>query len=75
MLGGEEQAYADRVHPLREGRLLLRARRAPTGCGARYTAPDGSVVVSDTLSIRVLPPATAEDVEVADLSSRTSRGC
>ena len=34
---------------------------------ARYTGPDGSIVVSPICTIRVRPPATAEDAAVADL--------
>ena len=34
---------------------------------ARYTGPDGSIVVSPITTIRVRPPVTAEDGEVADL--------
>lgn len=67
VLGGEQQAFADMAfihygkggfHFERPGTYRLRAR---------YTAPDGSIVVSETATIRVNPPATAEDVEVADL--------
>lgn len=34
---------------------------------ARYTAPDGSVVVSDTSTLRIRTPLTEEDEAVADL--------
>ena len=67
VLGGEQQAYADRafIHYGKEGFYF--ERPGTYRLRARYTAPDGSVVVSDTLTLRVRPPATAEDVEVADL--------
>jgi hypothetical protein len=67
VLGGEEQAYADRafIHYGKDGFYF--EQPGTYRLRARYTAPDGSVVVSDTLAIRVLPPATAEDVAVADL--------
>jgi hypothetical protein len=67
VLGGDEQAYADRafIHYGKDGFYF--EQPGTYRLRARYTAPDGSVVVSDTISIRVLPPATAADVEVADL--------
>lgn len=67
VLGGEQQAYADRafVHYGKEGFYF--DRPGTYRLRARYTAPDGSVILSETLSFRVRPPATAEDAEVADL--------
>jgi hypothetical protein len=66
-LGGEQQSYADMafIHYGKEGFYF--ERPGTYRLRARYTAPDGSVVVSGTTTIRVRPPATAEDVEVADL--------
>ena len=66
-LGGEQQSYADMafLHYGKEGFYF--ERPGTYRLRARYTAPDGSVVVSGTTTIRVRPPATAEDVEVADL--------
>ena len=67
VLGGEQQAYADRafIHYGKEGFYF--EQPGTYRLRARYTAPDGSVVVSGTTTLRVQPPATAEDVEVADL--------
>ena len=67
VLGGEQQAYADRafIHYGKEGFYF--DQPGTYRLRARYTAPDGSVIVSETLTLRVRPPATAEDVEVADL--------
>ena len=66
-LGGEQQSYADMafIHYGKEGFYF--ERPGTYRLRARYTAPDGSIVVSGTTTIRVRPPATAEDVEVADL--------
>jgi hypothetical protein len=66
-LGGEQQAYADRafIHYGKGGFYF--ERPGTYRLRARYTAPDGSVILSETLTLRVRPPATAEDVEVADL--------
>ncbi len=66
-LGGEQRSYADRafIHYGKQGFYF--ESPGTYRLRARYTAPDGSVVVSDTTAIRVRPPATAEDVEVADL--------
>ena len=66
-LGGEQQAYADRafIHYGKQGFYF--ERPGTYRLRARYTAPDGSVILSETLTLRVRPPATAEDVEVADL--------
>ena len=66
-LGGEQQSYADMafLHYGKEGFYF--ERPGTYRLRARYTAPDGSVVVSGTTTIRVRPPATAEDVEVADM--------
>ena len=67
VLGGEQKSYSDMafIHYGKEGFYF--ERPGTYRLRARYTAPDGSVVVSDTTTIRVRPPATAEDVEVADL--------
>ena len=66
-LGGEQQAYADRafIHYGKEGFYF--DQPGTYRLRGRYTAPDGSVIVSKTLTLRVQPPATAEDTEVADL--------
>ena len=67
VLGGEQQAFADRafIHYGKGGFYF--EQPGTYRLRARYTAPDGSIIVSDTLTFRVNPPATAEDVEVADL--------
>ena len=66
-LGDEQQAYADRafIHYGKEGFYF--DQPGTYRLRARYTAPDGSVILSETLTLRVQPPATAADVEVADL--------
>ena len=66
-LGGEQRSYADRafIHYGKGGFYF--EQPGTYRLRARYTAPDGSVIVSGTLTLRVRPPATAEDVEVADL--------
>ena len=67
MLGGEEQACADRafIH-YGEGRLLLRARRAPTGCGRAIRRPAAPSSCPTPTHPRAAA-MTAGDVEVADL--------
>ena len=67
VLGGEQQAYADRafIHYGKEGFYF--DQPGTYRLRARYTAPDGSVILSETLTLRVQPPVTAEDAEVADL--------
>ena len=66
-LGEEQQSYADMafIHYGKEGFYF--ERPGTYRLRARYTAPDGSIVVSGMTTLRVRPPATAEDVEVADL--------
>ena len=66
-LGGEQPAYADRafIHYGKGGFYF--ERPGTYRLRARYTAPDGSVILSETLTLRVRPPANAEDVEVSDL--------
>jgi hypothetical protein len=67
VLGTEQQAYADTafIHYGKDGFYF--DRPGTYRLRARYTAPDGSIVVSDTTTIRVRPPVTAEDAEVAEL--------
>jgi hypothetical protein len=67
VLGGEQTEYADRafIHYGKDGFYF--DRPGTYRLRARYTAPDGSIVVSDTTTIRIRPPATAEDAEVAEL--------
>jgi hypothetical protein len=67
MLGGEQVEYADRafIHYGKGGFYF--DRPGTYRLRARYTAPDGSIIVSDTTTIRIRPPATAEDAEVAEL--------
>jgi hypothetical protein len=67
VLGGDEASYADRafIHYGRDGFYF--DRPGTYRLRARYTAPDGSILVSETATIRVRPPATAEDAEVAEL--------
>jgi hypothetical protein len=67
VLGGAEAAYADTafIHYGKDGFYF--DRPGTYRLRARYTAPDGSAIVSDTATIRVRPPATAEDAEVAEL--------
>ncbi len=67
VLGGEQVEYADRafIHYGKGGFYF--DRPGTYRLRARYTAPDGSIIVSDTTTIRVRPPATAEDAEVAEL--------
>ena len=67
VLGPEQGAYADRAF-IGYGKGGFYFERPGTyRLRARYTAPDGSVIVSDTLGIRVRPPVTADDAAVADL--------
>jgi hypothetical protein len=67
VLGGEQSAYADMafIHYGKDGFYF--DRPGTYRLRARYTAPDGSVIVSETATIRVRPPATAEDADVAEL--------
>ena len=67
VLGGEQQAFADMafIHYGKDGFYF--ERPGTYRLRARYTAPDGSIIVSDTTTIRIRPPATAEDAEVAEL--------
>ena len=74
VLGGEQQAFADMafIHYGKDGFYF--ERPGTYRLRARYTAPDGSVVVSDTTTIRVRPPVTAEDAEVAELMFGDEQG-
>jgi hypothetical protein len=67
VLDREQPTYADRafIHYGQGGFYF--DRPGTYRLRARYTAPDGSILVSDTTTIRVRPPATAEDAEVAEL--------
>jgi hypothetical protein len=67
VLGGEQSAYADMafIHYGQDGFYF--DRPGTYRLRARYTAPDGSVIVSETATIRVRPPVNAEDAEVAEL--------
>jgi hypothetical protein len=67
VLDREQPEYADRafIHYGQGGFYF--DRPGTYRLRARYTAPDGSIIVSDTTTIRVRPPATAEDAEVAEL--------
>ena len=67
VLGGEQSAYADTafIHYGKDGFYF--DRPGTYRLRARYTAPDGSVIVSETATIRVRPPVSAEDAEVAEL--------
>lgn len=74
VLGGEQQAFADMafIHYGKDGFYF--EQPGTYRLRARYTAPDGSVVVSDTTTIRVRPPVTAEDAEVAELMFGDEQG-
>jgi hypothetical protein len=67
VLGRDESTYADRafIHYGKDGFYF--DRPGTYRLRARYTAPDGSILVSETTTIRIRPPATAEDAEVAEL--------
>ena len=74
VLGAEQQSYADMafIHYGKDGFYF--DQPGTYRLRARYTAPDGSVVVSDTTTIRVRPPVTAEDAEVAELMFGDEQG-
>ena len=67
VLGRDHSTYADRafIHYGKDGFYF--DRPGTYRLRARYTAPDGSILVSETTTIRIRPPATAEDAEVAEL--------
>jgi hypothetical protein len=67
VLDSEQTSYADAtfIHYGKDGFVF--DQPGAYRIRARYVAPDGSIVLSNVLTVRVRPPATQEDEDVAEL--------